>query len=251
MSGTPADEPVALITGAAVRVGAAIARRLDAAGYRVWLHHHRSAGEAAAVSSSLRNALGTPQADLQEPEQRARLIETVTDARGPAGGRLDLLVNNAASFERGRFVERDDRDLRRVLELLLVAPLSLTRRAYPALRAHDGCVVNVGDLLGRLPAVGTVDHAVAKAGLETATRALALELAPVRVCAVVPGTVAFPADTPQPAREAIAKQTALGRIASPHDVANAVLFLASTPSVTGEALVVDAGQSAGAGRRPS
>lgn len=243
--------PVALVTGAAVRVGAAIATELSHAGYRVWLHHHDSVSAAAALSSTLPGVLGTPRTDLADAVGRDALIREVTDVDGPAGGRLDLLVNNAASFERGPFLERDDDDLRRVLELCLVAPLSLIRRACPALTAAQGCVINVGDLLARHPSPRTVDHAAAKAALETATRGLALELAPVRVCGVVPGTVAWPEGTPEPARRAIAAQTALGRIAAPIDVAQAVLFLARAPSVTGTTLVVDAGQSAGLGRRPA
>jgi len=245
------DAPIALVTGAAVRVGAAIATALAQTGYRVWLHHHCSTSAATALSSSLPGVLGAPRCDLTDEAGRASLIRTVTDADGPGGGRLDLLVNNAASFERGRFVERDDDDLRRVLELGLVAPLSLIRRACPALTASRGCVVNVGDLLARHPSPESVDHAAAKAALETATRALAVELAPVRVCGVVPGTVAWPPGTPESARRAIAAQTALGRIAAPNDVAQAVLFLARAPSITGTTLVVDAGQSVGLGRRPA
>ena len=251
MSSDSDRAPVALVTGAAVRVGAAIATALADAGYRVWLHHHRSVAAAAELSATLPNVLGTPRFDLADEAGRAALVREVTDASGPAGGRLDLLVNNAASFERGRFLARSDADLRRVLELCLVAPLSLARGACPALTAAAGCVVNVGDLLAHHPTPATVDHAAAKAALETATRALALELAPVRVCSVVPGTVAWPEGTPEPARRAIAAQTALGRIAAPNDVAQAVLFLARAPSITGAALVVDAGQSAGLGRRPA
>ncbi|MEM6991199.1 MAG: SDR family oxidoreductase [Myxococcota bacterium] len=248
---TPEARPVALVTGAAVRVGAAIARRLDAEGYRVWLHHHASGEAAGRLQTELDHAVATPHADLRDPAQRAALIDHVTDPEGPAGGRLDLLVNNAASFERGPFLERTDADLARVLELVLVAPLSLARRAHPALTARSGCIVQIGDLLARHPSLGHLDHGVAKAALEAATRALSLELAPVRVCAVVPGTVAWPEGTPEAVRAQIRSQTALGRIATPEDVADAVVFLAGATGVTGEALLVDAGQSAGAGRRPT
>lgn len=238
------------MTGAAVRVGEAIARRLDAAGYRVWLHHFQSVDQVAKLASSLSNIVGTPRADLGDRAQRDALIRTVTRRDGPAAGRLDLLVNSAASFERGAFLDRSDADMARVFELVLTAPLSLARSAHPALAAASGCVVNIGDLLARHPSPGHAEHAIAKAGLEAATRALAVEFSPVRVCAVIPGTVAWPPELPAEARRAIVAQTALGRLATPSDVADAVLFLAQASAVTGETLVVDAGQSAGTGRRP-
>lgn len=243
--------PVALVTGGAVRVGEAISRALAAAGYRVWVHHHRSTKAAAHLADSVEGVVGAPRADLCDPEARARLIDAVCAPSGPAGGRLDLLVNNAASFERGRFLDRSDSDLARTLALLLVAPLSLARRAHPALAGRAGCIVNITDRLARAPSPGYCDHGIAKAGLEAATAALALELAPVRVCAVAPGTVAWAPDLSSHARAALTAQTALGRIATPADVAAAVLFLASTPSMTGATVVVDAGQAVGAGQRPA
>src|SRR5262245_61034240 len=115
--------PVALVTGGAVRVGRAITTALVGAGYRVWLHFHRSRDEAETAARELGAAcLGPLAADLADEHARARLCTAVTDPGGPAGGRLDLLVNNAASFERGEFAARGDADLRRVLELVLVAP---------------------------------------------------------------------------------------------------------------------------------
>jgi len=242
--------PVALVTGGAVRVGRTIVEHLAASGYRVWLHHHGSVDAAREIRARLPNIVGAPRADLLDARARAELLRTVLDPAGPAGGRLDLLVNCAASFERGPFLDRTDEDLQRVLSLLLTAPLSLARGAHPALSVHGGCIINIGDLLARHPSPGHLDHSVAKAALEAATRALALELAPVRVCGIVPGSVLWPATTSLSARAEIASGTALGRIASPNDVAEAVLFLARNASMTGENVVIDAGQGVGTGRRP-
>jgi small subunit ribosomal protein S21 len=125
-------------------------------------------------------------------------MTAVTAPTGPAGGRLDLLVNNAASFERGDFRTRSDADLRRVLEVNLVAPVSLARGLAPALTAASGSIVNILDVAGYQPWRGYLDHCTAKAGLAMATRALAGELAPaVRVNGVAPGTVAWPEDDPR------------------------------------------------------
>ncbi len=250
------DAPVALVTGAAIRVGRAIASILAAAGYRVWIHHHRSTAQAGELHEQLRlrdpGALPPVGADLLDPAARARLVAAVLDPAGPAGGRMDLLVNNAASFEHGAFVDRDDADLRRVLELNLVAPLSLTRGLAAALRAGPGSVVNVLDVGGVHPWPDYLDHCTAKAALHAATRGLAAELSPVRINGVAPGTVAWPEQLDDPQRRhAIVEQIPRGRIGTPDDVAEAVLFFARSPHVTGQILAVDGGRLAAVGgRRP-
>ncbi len=144
--------PVALVTGGAIRVGRAISLALAAAGYRVWLHYHRSAAPAAGVARELGDAcLGPLRFDLADEAARADLVSAVLDPAGPAGGRLDLLVNNAAGFERGPFVGRSDADLRRVLEVNLIAPVALARGLAPALVAARGSVVNLLDVAAYQP----------------------------------------------------------------------------------------------------
>lgn len=234
---------VAVVTGGAVRVGAAIVRTLARHGWRVWIHHHRSPADD--LAAELGDAvIGCVCADLAIASERVRLCDAVR-------GRVDLLVNNAASFERGAFVSRTDADLERVLATNLVAPLSLARALAPALAQSSGSIVQIVDVAGLHPIAGYLDHAVAKAGLEIATRALAVELAPVRVNAVAPGTVAWPTDgrhdEGSPAQAAVLRQIPLGRIGTPEDVAQAVLYLADAPFVTGSCLLVDGGRVAAMG----
>jgi pteridine reductase len=241
---------VAVVTGGAVRVGAAIVRALAEDGWLVWIHHHRSPADA--LARELQSAvLGCVSADLAIADLRRRLADVVLDPGGPAAGRVDLLVNNAASFERGAFVSRTDADLERVLATNLVAPLSLARMFAPALSQSGGSIVDIVDVAGIHPLLGYLDHCVAKAGLEAATRALAVELAPVRVNSVAPGTVAWPTDgrhdEGSPAQQAVLRQIPLGRIGTPQDVAGAVRYLANAPFVTGSCLVVDGGRIAAAG----
>jgi pteridine reductase len=252
----PADR-VALVTGGAIRVGRGIVVALAAAGWRVWIHHRSSVDAASALRGELeRDAARSPvvglvAADLCEPRDRAALCARVLDPAGPAAGRIDLLVNSAASFERGEFATRDDDDLRRVLELNLVAPIALARTLAPALRASGGSIVNILDVVGVQPVRGHFDHAVAKAGLAMATRALAVELAPVRANAVVPGTVDWPTDPRyaegSPLRTAVVGRIPLRRIGTPRDVGEAVVFLAGAPFVTGTSLAVDGGRLAALG----
>lgn len=254
---TSSQAPVAVVTGGAIRVGRAISLALAAAGYRVWLHYHRSAEAAAEVARALGPAcLGPLRLDLADKAARAELCRHVLDPAGPAEGRLDLLVNNAAGFERGALGERSDEDLRRVLEVNLVAPISLARGLAPALTAARGSIVNLLDVAAYQPWRGYLDHCTAKAGLAMATRALALELAPaVRVNGVAPGTVAWPEDDDRfaegsPVRAAILRAIPLGRIGDPDDIARTVLFLAESGFVSGQTIAVDGGRLAASGPGP-
>lgn len=249
-----AAAPIALVTGGAIRVGRAITTALAREGYRVWLHYHRSEAAAATARAALGAAcLGAIAADLAQESGRVALARQVRDPGGPAGGRVDLLVNNAASFERGAFTARSDADLRRVLEINLVAPISLTREIAPALAEARGSVVNILDVAALQPWRGYLDHCTAKAGLEMATRALAVELAPaVRVNGVAPGTVAWPEEDPRFAegsevRARIVRAIPLGRTGTPEDVAETVLFLARNSFVTGQVIAVDGGRLAASG----
>lgn len=245
--------PVALVTGGGVRVGRAIALALADAGYRVWIHYHRSAEAAAEVVGLLaERCVGAIQADLGDEGQRAALCRRIVDPAGPAGGRIDLLVNNAASFERGEFTGRSDADLRRVLEVNLVAPLSLARGLADGLARAEGAIVNILDVAAYQGWRGYVDHCTAKAGLEMATRALAVELAPaVRVNGVAPGTVAWPEEERygegSEVRGRIVRAIPLKRIGCPEDVAGAVLFLARSGFINGHVVVVDGGRMAAGG----
>jgi pteridine reductase len=253
---TQTHDRVALVTGAAIRVGRAIAAELARTGWRIWIHHFHSAGEAATLADAIRAStpdavLGTPRADLGDEHGRAELCRTILSKDGPAGGRLDLLVNNAASYERGAFPDRSDADLRRVLELNLVAPLSLIRQLAPTLARHGGSVVNLVDQGAHHPWAGRIDHSLAKAALDNATRGLAAELAPLRVNAISPGTVSWPEDPAHapgsPLRARLVERIPLRRAGTPEDVAKAVCFLADSPYVDGATLVVDGGRIAALG----
>lgn len=241
---------IALVTGGAVRVGRAIVEALAAAGYRVWVHYNTSMEPAQALVAGLDDrGLGPVGADLSDAVARRRLIDTVLDPEGPAGGRLDLLVNSAASFERGPFLARGDDDLRRVMETNFVAPVSLARGLAPALASAQGSIVNIVDLGAFHPWPRFLDHCCAKAALAMATRALALELAPkVRVNAIAPGTVDWPDDAEHaegsPARARILANIPLGRIGTPADVADTVVFMAGSDHLDGQILAIDGGRLA-------
>lgn len=237
---------VALVTGAGVRVGRAIAFALAQAGYDLHLHVHSSLEEAEYLQKQLQE-LGRStwvwQADLGD-ETSLKDLATHVMRETPA---LDVLVHNAGLFERIPFrsVSRDA--FRRMLGINLEAPYFLTQLLLPALEeARDPLVVNIGDIAGERPIPHYSHYAVSKAGLLMLTRSLAVELAPrIRVNAVSPGTVAFPEDMGADTREKIIARIPMQREGSPTDIARAVRFLAEeAPYITGQVLNVDGGWSA-------
>jgi pteridine reductase len=236
-----------LITGAARRIGAAIARSLHASGANVVLHCHRSRAEAERLREQLNAERGAScavvQADLLDTAGLPALVEE--SAR--AFGRLDALVNNASSFyptPLGTIGESEWKDL---MGSNLRAPLFLSQAAAPLLREARGAIVNLVDIHAERPLKDFVVYSVAKAGLAGLTRALALELGPeVRVNGVAPGAILWPDGDEHFApseKGRITAQTPLRRIGSPEDVAGAVKYLLfDAPFVTGQILAVDGGR---------
>ncbi|HUI62679.1 MAG TPA: pteridine reductase [Steroidobacteraceae bacterium] len=238
----------ALITGAARRVGATIARTLHAAGANIALHFRSSAEAAAALAQELNSARAnsaiTVEADLLDLAQ----LQSLPAAATGAFGSLDILVNNASTFyptPMGDITEIDWNDL---IGTNLKAPLFLAQAASTALRISNGLIVNIADIHGMRPLGRHPVYSIAKSGLIMLTRSLARELGPaVRVNAVAPGPVLWPEDGMDSLlQEKIIDRTALRRAGSPEDVARAVLFFATgAPYVTGQILAVDGGRSIG------
>lgn len=244
---TPNPEPrTVLITGAARRIGAAIARALHGAGMNVVLHYRRSREEAEALQAELEGRRGDSvrlvQTDLLDTGAIPRLVEA---AAGAWGG-LDAVVNNASTFYPtpvGRITEAHWEDL---LGSNLKAPLFLSQAAAPHLAERAGCIVNIVDIHGIRPLKGYPVYCAAKAGLAMLTQSLARELGPrVRVNGVAPGAILWPEDAANaPAHETLIERTALKREGSPEDVAGAVLFLIRDAHyVTGQILPVDGGRT--------
>ena len=235
----------ALVTGAGQRVGQAIALALGRAGMRVAVHYRSSRTGAEATASAIRDAGGDAvlfQADLDDRDDVRRLAD---DALTTLGG-LDLLVASAASFERLPYDAVDDEAFDRSLRLNLASPFALAHRLTPALRASRGSIVFITCTSATAPYKNYLPYVVSKGALRQLMRTLALELAPeVRVNAVAPGTVLPPDAMDAAALERLVRQIPLGRRGTAEDVAQAVLYLAQAPFVTGEELVVDGGRTLG------
>lgn len=241
--------PVVLITGAARRVGAEIARTLHAAGACVAIHYRASAAAAddltAALNAERPGSAAAFAADLLDMAALPRLVESVV-ARF---GRLEALVNNASSFFATKVGAVDAAAWDDLVGTNFKAPLFLAQAAAPHLQRSSGCIVNITDIHAERPLKGYPLYCAAKAGLLGLTRALALELGPqVRVNAVAPGAIEWPHDTNDfsPAeRAAIIDHTLLKRVGSPDDIAHTVKFLVfDAPYVTGQVINVDGGRTA-------
>ena len=239
---------VVLVTGGAKRVGAAIARRLHAAGANIALHYRSSAKDALALEDELNalraNSVFCVQADLLDLHDLPRLIhDTIKHF-----GRLDGLVNNASSFYPTTLAEVDEARWNDLLGTNLKAPLFLAQAAASELRQRNGAIVNIVDIHAERPMQGHLLYSVAKAGLVALTKALAQELAPqVRVNAVAPGVIVWPEQGDwenELRRKQIVEHTLLKREGEPDDIAKTVEFLLSqSPYITGQVIAVDGGRS--------
>lgn len=240
------QRPVALITGAARRIGASIARRLHASGHDLALHHLHSGAELAALAAELDAARpGSVQVLRADLADFDRLPELVAATVGRFG-RLDALVNNASAFHPTPLGTVTPAQWDALFAVNARAPFFLAQAAAPHLRATRGGIVNLADLYAQRPLFAHAPYSATKAALVSLTRALALELAPdVRVNAVAPGAILWPEQgQAAEARQAILAATALGRAGAPEDIAAAVAWLLSVDAgyVTGQVLHVDGGR---------
>lgn len=239
---------VVLVTGGAKRVGAAICRRLHAAGAQLAVHFRSSEQEALDLQKEL-NELRMQsaelfQADLLDLNALPQLVHKVIEKFG----RLDGLVNNASSFYATPLSDVDEQQWHDLLGTNLKAPLFLAKAAAAELSRRNGCIVNIADIHAERPMHGHLLYSTAKAGLVALTKGLAQEMAPlVRVNAVAPGVIVWPVNEAwmdEEQRRKIVAHTLLKREGDPDDIARTVRFLMDeAPYITGQIIAVDGGRS--------
>jgi len=242
----PLDGQVALVTGAARRIGACIARLLHGAGMDIVLHFHHSAAAAQALQADLEDVRADSvlllQADLRDTQRFSQLITRIEAWRR----RLDLLVNNASSFYPTPLAQASEMQWDDLIGSNLKAPFFLACQAAPLLQASAGAVVNLVDIHADRPLKGHPIYSIAKAGNAMMVKALARELGPkVRVNGIAPGVILWPqAEINEVAQQEILERTALGRPGTPDDIARTLLFLyRDADYITGQIITVDGGRS--------
>lgn len=240
---------VVLITGAARRVGAAIARRLHADGDDLALHYRTSSADMQLLADELDAARPgstlTLQAELADFD---RLPELVARTVGHFG-RLDALVNNASAFYPTPARTATAAQWDELFAVNARAPFFLAQAAAPHLKAARGAIVNIADIYAERPRADLAVYAASKAALLAVSRGLAVSLGPeVRVNAVSPGAILWPDGGIDPALQSrLLAQTPLGRVGEPADIAATVAWLLSDAAgyVTGQTLHVDGGRALG------
>ena len=235
----------ALVTGAARRIGRAIAEDLARAGARIAVCHHTSVAEADAVVAGIRARGGTAEpfaADLADPHAATSLAAAVAARLGP----VDVLVNNASVFYRTPVDTVGAAEWDAVMTVNLRTPFLLAVILGRAMRERGaGKIVNLADIAAERPYLDYLPYSVSKAGIVALTRGLARELAPaVQVNCVAPGPVLEAIDATPAATAAMVARTPLGRLGAASDVAAAVRFLIEgSDFVTGTTVVVDGGRA--------
>jgi pteridine reductase len=234
---------IALVTGGARRVGRALSLALGRAGADLVVNYNSSPDQAGEVVTELeamgRRAIAV-QADVADSTDVARLIETTR----AEFGRLDILVNSAATFESAPFLTISERDWDRVLAVNLKGPFLLTQAAAPLLQSNGvGVVVNIADLSAFQAWPSYAHHAVSKAGLVHLTRIAARALSPaIRVNCIAPGTVLPPEGYTGIAGDGTSDRRVVETPGKPEDVVSALIYLIENEFVTGQTLVVDGGR---------
>jgi 3-oxoacyl-[acyl-carrier protein] reductase/pteridine reductase len=234
---------VALVTGAAKRIGRSIALELAERGADVVVNYRSSKKEAEQVAAEI-GKMGRRAAAVQADVSRRTEVGRLVAETEKLFGRLDMLVNNTGRFEHVPFSEISDEQWNGILATNLTSQFLCAQTAAPLLkRSGHGRIVNLASLGGILAWPGYTHYCVSKAGVIMLTRCLARALAPeITVNAVAPGTITFEGDAAELEADYI-RRAPLGRTGKGSDIAEAVAFLVESDFITGQVLVVDGGRS--------
>ena len=238
------QDRVVLITGGARRIGRAIAMALAQRSAHIVCSYRHSSKEAAATVKTLEQ-YGIQAMAVQADVTQARDIQRLMDRIHRRYGRLDVLVNNAADFDRTPFETLSEREWDRAIDTNLKGPFLCALYASRLMRRQqEGKIINLADWAGVRPYRDYLPYCVSKAGVIGLTKALAKELAPtIQVNAIAPGPILPPNTMSRQARARVAARPLLKRWGTPQDIANAVVFLIEgTDFMTGSVLFIDGGQ---------
>lgn len=241
MAGKPLEGQVALVTGAAKRIGRSIGLRLAADGAAIAVNYKTSRGEAESLVREIHEA-GVKAAAIQADVSKRADVEKMFADVEREFGRLDILVNNAGMFFPVKFESLTDEQWDRIMDTNLKSQFLCAQSAAPMMKRQSrGRIINLSSLGGLLAWPGYTHYCVSKAGSIMLTRCLARALAPeILVNSVAPGTIQFPGEPPD---EDYIHRVPLHRTGTGDDIAAAVAYLATADFVTGQVIVVDGGRA--------
>ena len=240
MESKPLTGQVALITGAAKRIGRSIALRLAADGADIAINYKSSKADADAVVREI-GELGRKAIAIEGDVSRRADVAAMIAAAEKQLGRIDILVNNAGMFFAAKFEDLTDEQWDRIMDANLKSQFLCSQAVAPIMkRQRRGRIINISSLGGMLPWPGFTHYCVSKAGSIMLTRCLARALAPeILVNSVAPGTIQFPGEPPD---EEYIRRVPLQRTGTGDDIADAVVYLATADFVTGQIIAVDGGR---------
>jgi 3-oxoacyl-[acyl-carrier protein] reductase/pteridine reductase len=241
MAGKPLEAQVALVTGAAKRIGRSIALRLAADGAAVAVNYKTSKDDAESLVRELRDRGNKASAIEADVSKRPEVEKMFADV-GREFGRLDILVNNAGMFFPAKFENLTDEQWNRIMDTNLKSQFLCAQLAAPMMKRQGrGRIINLSSLGGLLAWPAYAHYCVSKAGSIMLTRCLARALGPeILVNSVAPGTIQFPGEAPD---EEYIHRVPLHRTGTGDDIAGAVAYLATADFVTGQVIVVDGGRA--------
>ncbi|MGR8949087.1 MAG: pteridine reductase [Gammaproteobacteria bacterium] len=233
----------ALITGAAKRIGAQIAKTMHANGYNIVVHHNKSQQLAESLVNEFNQARDNSGVAISAALEEASSAKVIVDAARANWGRLDCLVNCASVYLTSDPEQVDLDQWDEIMRVNLRAPYLLCAEALPMLRESNGNIINITDIYALRPHAGHPVYCASKAGLLGMTKALALDLAPtVRVNAVAPGPILWAEKNDPSYKDVVLAKTPLAKLGGAEAIAGAVSYLAEADFVTGEVIHVDGGR---------
>ena len=240
----PVALPVALITGAAKRIGAAMACKLHSEGYRIIIHYGHSKDDALALAEKLNSQRADSATCLQANLCNSDEVNALAQKALDVWGHLDVLVNNASSFYPTPVGDISEDDWDSLVGSNVKGPLFLSQALAPALEAKKGCIINMVDMHIDRPLPSHSVYLIAKSGLASLTQSLAIDLAPnVRVNGIAPGAILWPEREMDDAeKDKLLSSIPLGELGTPEDIANTLSFLVTAPYITGQIIYVDGGR---------
>jgi len=243
---------VALVTGAAKRIGADIVRQLHKENFNLVIHYHQSENAANQLADELNEARENSACCIAAELNSLEQINNLAKLAQQHWQRMDLLINNASSFYPTPIGETSEENWNQLINSNLKAPFFLAQALAKKLGEHHGCIINIADIYADKPLKKHSVYSIAKAGNVMLTKTLAQELAPqVRVNGIAPGAILWPDDSHRNPEDQLSddgKEKMLAKIplqqrGQAQDIARTVLFLTQSPYITGQILTVDGGRS--------